>query len=150
MAYRELIPALVPLLRPGGGIAVITNGTPMWLQPTPWSQALRRFLAEWLGSTPAGACGTDDASQRRYRETLAEARLEVAETRYEYTDELDLDRLVGGGLLCAAGRAAAPAGSAGGLRRPDPRRGRPARAVHRAGPGAPAARASHRSLTVSA
>ena len=44
MRYRELIPALVPLLRPGGGIAVITNGTPMWLHDSHWSQALRSFL----------------------------------------------------------------------------------------------------------
>jgi hypothetical protein len=28
MRYRELIPALASLLRPGGGIAVVTNGTP--------------------------------------------------------------------------------------------------------------------------
>jgi SAM-dependent methyltransferase len=42
MGYRELIPALVPLLRPGGGIAVVTNGTPMWQQDSPWSQAGRR------------------------------------------------------------------------------------------------------------
>lgn len=54
MRYRELIPALVPLLRPGGGIAVITNGTPMWLQDSPWSQALRSFLGQWLGTSPAG------------------------------------------------------------------------------------------------
>jgi ubiquinone/menaquinone biosynthesis C-methylase UbiE len=96
MAYRELIPALVPLLRPGGGIAVITNGTPMWLQDAPWSRALRGFLAQWLGTSVTSACGTDDASQQRYHETMTEAGLEVTETRYEYTDELDLDRLVGG------------------------------------------------------
>src|SRR5260370_378425 len=55
MRYRELIPALVPLLRPGGGIAVITNGTPMWLQDSPWSRALRGFLEQWLGSPAASA-----------------------------------------------------------------------------------------------
>ena len=52
MRYRELIPALVPLLRTGGGIAVISNGTPMWLQDSPWSQALRGFLEQWSGSRP--------------------------------------------------------------------------------------------------
>jgi trans-aconitate methyltransferase len=96
MRYRELIPALVPLLRPGGGIAVITNGTPMWLQDSPRSRALRGFLEQWLGTTLNSACGTDDASQQRYRDTMTEARLSVTETRYDYTDELDLDRLVGG------------------------------------------------------
>jgi trans-aconitate methyltransferase len=96
MRYRELIPALVPLLRPGGGIAVITNGTPMWLQDTPWSRALRSFLEQWLGTSPTNTCGTDDASQQRYRDTMTEAGLDVTETRYDYTDELDLDHLVGG------------------------------------------------------
>ena len=96
MRYRELIPALVPLLRPGGGIAVITNGTPMWLQDSPWSRALRGFLEQWLGTPARSPCGTDEASQHRYRETMTEAGLDVTETRYDYTDELDLDHLVGG------------------------------------------------------
>jgi ubiquinone/menaquinone biosynthesis C-methylase UbiE len=95
MRYRELIPALVPLLRPGGGIAVITNGTPMWLQDSHWSQALRSFLEQWLGTTLTDTCGTDDASQQRYRDTMTEAGLDVTETSHDYTDELDLDHLVG-------------------------------------------------------
>ena len=96
MRYRELFPALAPLLRPGGGIAVLTNGTPMWLQDIPWSRALRGFLGQWLGTTATGTTGTDDASQQRYRDTLAEAGLLVTEARYDYTDELDFDHLVGG------------------------------------------------------
>jgi trans-aconitate methyltransferase len=95
MAYRELIPALVPLLRPGGGIAVVTNGTPMWLQDSPWSQALRGFLEQRSGTSPANPCGTDDASQQRYHATMTGAGLDVTEIRYDYTSELDLDHLVG-------------------------------------------------------
>jgi trans-aconitate methyltransferase len=96
MRYRELIPALVPLLRPGGGIAVISNGTPMWLHDSAWSRALRSFLEQWMGTRPTSTCGTDDASQQRYRDTMTDAGLDVTETRYDYTDELDLDHLVGG------------------------------------------------------
>jgi trans-aconitate methyltransferase len=99
MRYRELIPALIPLLRPGGGIAVLTNGTPLWLQNSPWSRALREFLGQWLGATAAdvtGITGTDDASQQNYRDTMTEAGLGVTEARYDYTDELDFDHLVGG------------------------------------------------------
>ena len=96
MRYRELIPALVPLLRPGGGIAVITNGTPMWLQDSPWSRALRGFLEQWLGAPASSTCGTDDESQQRYRDTMTQAGLVVTETSCAYTDELDLDHLVGG------------------------------------------------------
>jgi trans-aconitate methyltransferase len=96
MRYRELIPALVPLLRPGGGVAVITNGIPMWLQDSAWSRALRSFLEQWLGRPTSRTCGTDDASQQRYRDTMTEAGLDVTETRYDYTAELDLDHLIGG------------------------------------------------------
>jgi trans-aconitate methyltransferase len=96
MRYHELLPALVPLLRPGGGIAVISNGTPIWLQDSAWSVALRNFLEQWLGSRPTSTCGTDDASRQRYGDVMAEAGLEVTEARYDYTDELDLDQLVGG------------------------------------------------------
>ena len=75
---------------------MITNGTPMWLQHSTWSRALHSVLEQRLGTNPANTCGTDDASQRRYRNTMAEAGLDVTETRFDYTDELDLDRLVGG------------------------------------------------------
>src|SRR5262249_25508877 len=85
MGYRELIPAVVPLLRPGGGIAVITNGIPMWLHDSPWSRALRSFLEHWLGTALTRTCGTDDASQQRYRDTMTAAGLSVTETRYDYT-----------------------------------------------------------------
>ena len=54
-------------------MAVITNGTPLWLQDTAWSRALRRFLEQWLGTTTTATCGTDAASQRRYRDSLTAA-----------------------------------------------------------------------------
>ncbi len=95
MRYRELFPKLVPLLRPGGGATVITNGTPLWLQDSAWSRALHGFLEKWLGEKLTRTCGTDEASQRRYRDTLSAAGLDVTETRIEYTDEMDLDRLTG-------------------------------------------------------
>jgi hypothetical protein len=40
---------------------VISDGTPMWLQDSPWSRALRGFLEQWLGSPATSTCGTDDA-----------------------------------------------------------------------------------------
>jgi SAM-dependent methyltransferase len=95
MRYRELFPALAPLLRPGGGVAVITNGTPLWLHDSAWSQALRGFLERWLGTTLTSACGTDEASQQRYRDTMTAAGLDVTEASFDYTDKLDLEHLVG-------------------------------------------------------
>jgi SAM-dependent methyltransferase len=52
MNHQDLFRAVVPLVRPGGGIAVITNGTPLWLHETDWSRALREILEKWLGTTP--------------------------------------------------------------------------------------------------
>jgi SAM-dependent methyltransferase len=95
MNYRELFPALAPLLRPGGGVAVITNGTPLWLQDSAWSRALRGFLEQWLETTLTSACGTDEASQQRYRDTMTAAGFDLTEASFEYTDDLDLDHLIG-------------------------------------------------------
>jgi ubiquinone/menaquinone biosynthesis C-methylase UbiE len=96
MSYRELFPTLVPLVRPGGGVAVITNGTPLWLQDSAWSQALRGFLEQWLDTTLTRACGTDEESQQRYRDTMTAAGFEVTDASFEYTGELDLEHLIGG------------------------------------------------------
>jgi SAM-dependent methyltransferase len=96
MNHQDLFRAAVPLLRPGGGIAVVTNGTPLWLQETDWSRALRDFLEHWLGTTLTYACGTDEQSQRRYREDLAAAGFDVVTTAVDYVASLDMDQLVGG------------------------------------------------------
>jgi hypothetical protein len=95
MRYCELFAKLGQLLRPGGGVAVITNGTPLWLQDSAWSQALRKFLEQWLNTTLTSACGADEASQQRYRDTMIAAGLDLTEASFEYADDLDLDHLVG-------------------------------------------------------
>jgi hypothetical protein len=96
MNHHDLFRAVVPLLRPGGGVAVVTNGSPLWLQETDWSGALRDVLEHWLGTTLTYACGTDEQSQRRYSEDLAAAGFDVFTTAVDYVASLDMDRLVGG------------------------------------------------------
>jgi trans-aconitate methyltransferase len=96
MDHETLFPALRPLLRAGGGVAVVTNGVPLWLQDSPWSRALRSFLQEWQGVPLERSCGTDEASQRSYRSSLADAGFEVIESRVDYSDELDLEEVIGG------------------------------------------------------
>jgi SAM-dependent methyltransferase len=96
MDYRTLFANVAPLLRPGGGIAVVTNGTPLWLHDTDWSRALRQFLEQWLNTEIKSSCGTDDQSQTRYREALAAAGYEVHSAAVDYDVELTLDELVGG------------------------------------------------------
>jgi SAM-dependent methyltransferase len=100
MEPESLFGALVSLVRPGGGVAVITNGTPLWLQESPWSVALREFLQTSFGWTLDATCGTDDASQARYHRQLTEAGFDVVERHIDYEDDLDLESLVGG-LLSA-------------------------------------------------
>lgn len=96
MDHRQLFRAVVPLVRPGGGVAVVTNGTPLWLQETDWSRALRDFLEHWRGATLTNACGTDEQSQRRYREDLAAAGFDVFTAGVDYVASLDIGQLVGG------------------------------------------------------
>ena len=96
MNRQELFPAVIPLVRSGGGVAVVTNGTPLWLQDTGWSRALRAYLEHWLGRELTFACGTDEQSQRIYQEDLALAGFDVLSAAVDYVADLDLDQLVGG------------------------------------------------------
>jgi hypothetical protein len=52
-------------------------------------------LEQWLDRTLTNACGTDEASQQRYRDTMTAAGFDVTEATFEYTDDLDLGQLVG-------------------------------------------------------
>jgi SAM-dependent methyltransferase len=96
MKHEELFRSVVPLVRPGGGVAVVTNGTPLWLQDSTWSRGLREFLERWFGTRPTNPCGTDEQSQRRYGEALARAGFEVSSAAVDYVAELSLDQIVGG------------------------------------------------------
>ncbi len=96
MDHDRLFSSIATLARPGGGVAVITNGTPLWLQESAWSQALRAFLEGWLDTTTTATCGTDAESQRRYGESLEAAGFDLSEASFDYTDELGIDEVVGG------------------------------------------------------
>lgn len=100
MRHDELFRSARPLIRPGGGIAVVSNGTPLWLQESAWSHGLREFLERWLDTSLTAACGTDAESRQRYAEALAAAGYEVASAAVDYVVELSLDQVVGG--ICSA------------------------------------------------
>jgi ubiquinone/menaquinone biosynthesis C-methylase UbiE len=95
MDHDMLFRALAPLLRSGGGIAVVTNGAPMWLQDSPWSRALLAFLEEWFGHPITGTYGIEEDRRRGYRESLPAAGFGVSEHTIRYTDTVDLERIVG-------------------------------------------------------
>ena len=96
MNRAALFAAAGPLLRPGGGIAVVTNGTPLWLQDTDWSRAIREVLEGWTGHKARATCGTDEQSQRRYGDDLSAAGYEVITAAVDYDVELTADQLTGG------------------------------------------------------
>jgi SAM-dependent methyltransferase len=97
MPEQRLFAAAMSALKPGGGIAVIANGTPLWQQPSDWSRAVRQALEEWLGTTLESCCGTDEQSRRRYRDAMSSAGLtDVREEYCEYAGRLDVDELIGG------------------------------------------------------
>jgi len=101
MRHDELFRAVAPLLRAGGGIAVISNGTPLWLQDSAWSRALRGCLEEWLGTTLEATCGTSGRDRLRYAQALQSAGfVGVREMVVEYSGELSFDQLFGG--VCSA------------------------------------------------
>lgn len=100
MNHEDLFRTARPLIRDGGGIAIVTNGTPLWLQDNPWSEALRGFLEHWLDTELTYACGTDDATQGVYRVSLEKTQYVVRGTQIDYADEITLDQVVGG--VCSA------------------------------------------------
>jgi SAM-dependent methyltransferase len=96
MDRATLFRAAKPLLRPGGGITVITNGTPLWLQDTEWSRTLQECIRHWLGTRPTNSCQTEEAGRRINRQALESAGFQVVEDCVDYEAALTVDQLVGG------------------------------------------------------
>ncbi len=97
MKHDELFRVLRPLSRPGGGVAVLANGTPLWLQDSDWSRALRSSLEQYFGVEVKATCGTDVDERRRYARALGDAGFEsVREIAVEYQGDLTFDQVIGG------------------------------------------------------
>ncbi|MEU7953377.1 class I SAM-dependent methyltransferase [Micromonospora chalcea] len=96
MDRDALFEAARPLLRSGGGIAVVTNGEPLWMQDTEWSIALRGCLERMVGHPVTGRCQTDEDGRRRNREALVGAGYRYEETSVRYDAPLTVDDMVGG------------------------------------------------------
>jgi ubiquinone/menaquinone biosynthesis C-methylase UbiE len=91
-----LFAALRRLVRPGGGVAVVTNGEPQWLLDVAWSRALRGYLERRLGRSLTARCGTDPASRQASRVALVDAGFDrIDERALGYREELTFMQLVG-------------------------------------------------------
>jgi hypothetical protein len=112
MAHERLFAAAVRLLRPGGGLAVIANGTPLWQQASDWSQALRHALEQWLGTRLVESrCGTDPQSRQRYHVALGKAGFtDVHEESVDYASDLSFDEVIGGLYSAMPSRLLPPPG----------------------------------------
>lgn len=96
MQHEELFRALRTMVRPEGGVAVLANGTPLWLQDNAWSHALRAFLEDYFEQRLENTCGTGEQDRRRYARALRAAGFdEVRELATEYEDRLTVEQLVG-------------------------------------------------------
>jgi SAM-dependent methyltransferase len=107
--HRTLFDRARGLLRSGGGVAILTNGTPLWLQDSGWSRSVRSFLEQWLDCELVDRCGTDDLAQQRYRDDLAAFGYEVGGVGCDWVAELSFDQLLGG-VLSALGGGRLPVG----------------------------------------
>lgn len=87
--------ALRRLLVPGGVVAVIANGTPLWLQDSAWSHALCRHLQDALGVEGRSSCGTDASARAHYRSLLQRAGYDTAEDQLDYVDTISIDQVIG-------------------------------------------------------
>lgn len=97
MQHEELFRVLPPLLRPGGGVAVVSNGTPLWLQDSDWSHSLRARLEDYFDTSLQATCGTSTSDRSRYAQAMEVAGFaSIREIVIEYSDELSFEGLLGG------------------------------------------------------
>lgn len=82
------------LLRPGGGIGVLTQGPPMWLGRAPWQQRVRAVLERSFGSV-SGTCGSDRNALESRVAVLEQLGLAVDVATWTASYEVDADWVVG-------------------------------------------------------
>jgi ubiquinone/menaquinone biosynthesis C-methylase UbiE len=95
MDSAALFAVLREVLPPGGRVAVIANGTPIWLQGSAWSRALRGVLEQHFGRPATATCGTDDATREVYRAELESTRFATSRAELGYHEPVDLEWIVG-------------------------------------------------------
>jgi ubiquinone/menaquinone biosynthesis C-methylase UbiE len=84
------------VLRPGGGLVIISNGIPTWQQNSDWSRALKSALEDWFRRPLSSTCGTADADRAHYGAALNVAGFAVEEVSHEYKADVTLDDVIGG------------------------------------------------------
>lgn len=96
MDAPEVFGACHRLLRPGGGVAVITHGVPLWLAESDRARNLRGYLEAWTGQRATSHCGSDETARREREEQLRQAGFaEVTVWEHRYQAVADPDYIIG-------------------------------------------------------
>ena len=94
MDERSALSAAAALLRAGGGLAVVTQGTPLWLGKSPWQQAVREVLEDGRGPSTQ-TCGSDQAALDARAQVMTDLGLEVAVQRWQAEHSVDVEWVLG-------------------------------------------------------
>ncbi|QNE37317.1 class I SAM-dependent methyltransferase [Leifsonia shinshuensis] len=94
MDERATLGAAAALLRPGGAIAVVTQGPPLWLGPAPWQRTVRSALESLYGPV-TGNCRTDRPALDERRETAASLGLGAEVLTWQAAHHVTLDWVLG-------------------------------------------------------
>lgn len=86
--------AAAALLRPGGGVAVVTQGPPLWLGTAPWQASVRAVLEENRGPV-RNSCGSDETALQTRADILRDHDLDVTIGRWQAPHEVDTDWVIG-------------------------------------------------------
>lgn len=76
-------------LRAGGGVAVITQGLPIWLQDSDWARELRSYLGDWVGPLTS-SCGTDPQAFEQRLQLMVRVGFSAVQS-FSYTAQVDVD-----------------------------------------------------------
>ncbi|NDI48229.1 class I SAM-dependent methyltransferase [Goekera deserti] len=82
------------LLRTGGGVAVVTQGPPLWLGAEPWQAGVRAVLEQGRGQV-RDTCGSDEAALHMRSDILRDQGLDVSITRWQATHQVDTEWVIG-------------------------------------------------------
>jgi ubiquinone/menaquinone biosynthesis C-methylase UbiE len=82
-------------LRAGGGVAVITQGRPIWLQASDWARELHDYLEHWVGPVTSN-CGTDQDAFEERRRLMVRVGFPTV-LSFAHTDQIpvDVDYIIG-------------------------------------------------------
>lgn len=94
MDEKATLIAAAALLRPGGAVAVITQGPPLWLGTAPWQVRVRQILQRSLGSV-TGNCRTDQSAIDERLATVRALDLEAHVLSWHAEHVVDIDWVLG-------------------------------------------------------